>query len=71
MNALRLEQTPVNQQLIIDLPMDFASQRVEIIILPLEEGVNEESIVRMKAFEKTGFVQQVLADEAEDVWNEL
>jgi hypothetical protein len=71
MNALRFEQVPVNHQLVIDLPMDFTSPRVEIIILPLEGGVNEESIARMKAFEQTGFVQQVLADEAEDVWNDL
>jgi hypothetical protein len=71
MNALRLEQAPVNHQLIIDLPINFTSPRVEIIILPLEEDISEESKDRLLAFEKTGFVQQVLADEAEDVWNDL
>lgn len=71
MNALRLEQSPLNHQIVIDLPVNFISPRVEIIILPLEEEISTESKNRLLAFEKTGFVQQVLADKAEDVWNDL
>jgi hypothetical protein len=50
---------------------NFTSLSVKIIIGPLDEGANQESSARMGAFEQTGFVQEVLADETEDVWNDL
>ncbi|MBN1548306.1 MAG: hypothetical protein JW902_16775 [Syntrophaceae bacterium] len=46
---------------------------VEVIVLPIEQektsSTDSESIMRLQ--EKTGFAMNVLADEKEDVWNEL
>lgn len=46
---------------------------VEIIVFPAkkEKKISSESKAMIKLQEKTGFVTQVLANEKEDVWNEL
>lgn len=54
------------------VPEEFGD-KVEIIILPLneEKKMSAESEAIIKIQEKTGFAAHVLADEKEDVWNEL
>lgn len=54
------------------VPEEFG-ELVEIIILPVKEKkkISAESEAMIKLQEKTGFATQVLADEKEDVWNEL
>jgi len=56
----------------IFVPEEFGN-KVEIIVLPLKEEkkISAESEAIMKLQEKTGFAAHVLADEKEDVWNEL
>ncbi len=71
MNALRIEQDVVDHQLVINLPENFYSPRVEIIILPIGGDLPEESKKRMEALGQTGFIQQVVAGAEEDVWNDL
>lgn len=53
------------------VPEEFGD-RVEIIVFPLkEEKISVESKTVIKLQEKVGFAVHVLADEKEDVWNEL
>ena len=56
----------------ISIPEDFGDM-VEVIVLPIAQektlSADSESIMRLQ--EKTGFAMNVLADEKEDVWNEL
>lgn len=56
----------------ISVPEEFGDM-VEVIVLPIEQektsSTDSESIMRLQ--EKTGFAMNVLADEKEDVWNEL
>ena len=56
----------------IFVPEEFGD-KVEIIVLPLKEekklSVETEAILNLQ--EKTGFTVHILADEKEDVWNEL
>ena len=54
------------------IPEDFG-EFVEIIVFPAkkEKKISAESKAMIKLQENTGFVTQVLADEKEDVWNEL
>jgi hypothetical protein len=48
---------------------------VEVIILPADhtcdESLHSQSHEMMRLQEKSGFVQSVLGNEAEDVWNDL
>jgi len=54
------------------VPEEFG-ELVEIIVLPVrkEKKILAESEAMIKLQEKTAFANQVLADEKEDVWNEL
>lgn len=52
------------------IPEDFG-EFVELIVFPAKKKISAESKAMIKLQEKTGFVTQVLADEKEDVWNEL
>jgi len=54
------------------IPEDFG-EFVEIIVFPAkkEKKISADSEAMIKLQEKSGFVNQVLADEKEDVWNEL
>ena len=56
----------------IFVPEEFGN-KVEIIVLPLKEEkkISVESMAVIKLQEKTGFAAHILADEKEDVWNEL
>ena len=61
-----------NKRLEIDVPEEFGNE-VEIIILPhdshYETGVDSLEVMAIQ--EKSGFVESILSDEAEDVWNDL
>jgi hypothetical protein len=54
------------------VPEDFG-EFVEIIVLPAEKEkkISADSEAMIKLQEKTDFANQVLADETEDVWNDL
>ena len=54
------------------VPEEFG-EMVEIIVLPIMKAKKTitESEAMMKLQEKTAFVNKVLADEKEDVWNDL
>ena len=56
----------------IFVPEEFGDM-VEIIVLPLkrEKTLSADSEAIIKLQEKTGVAMNVLADEKEDVWNEL
>lgn len=56
----------------VTVPKDFGDM-VEIIVLPLEKKhtIPTESGQLMNMQERTGFARTVLADKAEDVWNEV
>lgn len=47
MIALRQIVRPQNQQIKIELPPDFNTEEVEIIVLPLEEGQKEKETTRI------------------------
>lgn len=60
---------------LFDIPESYGEE-VEVIILPgnTQEGSEisrNKSVEMMRLQEKGGFVQTVLGDEAEDVWNEI
>jgi len=54
------------------VPEEFGD-RVEVIVLSLKQektlSAGSEAIIKLQ--EKTGFVEHVLTDANEDVWNEL
>ena len=56
----------------VHVPEEFGDQ-VEIIILPLREEnkMSATSETMLKLQEQSGFATHVLADENEDVWNDL
>lgn len=58
-----------HHQLHIDVPAEFGAQ-VEVIVLRIEEDIPTAANTTVLQA-KGGFVHQVLADPAEDVWNEL
>jgi len=57
----------------VTVPEEFGA-KVQIIILPLtktDKDSDSDSEYLMKFQENTGFALQVLADPAEDVWNDI
>ena len=54
------------------VPEEFGD-RVEVIVLSLKEEktLSADSEATIKLQEKSGFATHVLADEKEDVWNDL
>ena len=46
-----------------------AGTRVRVILLEIEEPMPDAALARLQ--ELSGFVQEVLADPAEDVWTDL
>ena len=54
------------------VPESFG-ENVEIVVLPVlrEDNPLKESKQFMKLQEQTGFAQTVLADNQEDVWNDI
>lgn len=70
MNVATLTKTvPANGHLQLELP-EFSNQQIEVAIhLTNHSKRQSESLITLQ--EKSGFVQTVLADKAEDVWNDL
>lgn len=46
-------------------------KKFELIIVALDEPEEDASVQYMKIQEESGFATNVLADAAEDVWNEI
>jgi hypothetical protein len=59
---------------LFNIPENYG-EKVEVIILPVDhtcdESLHSQSHEMMRLQEKSGFVQSVLGNEAEDVWNDL
>jgi hypothetical protein len=59
---------------LFDIPESYG-QLVEVIILPADhshdKSMSFQSAQMMRLQENSGFVQAVLGDEAEDVWNDI
>lgn len=59
---------------LFNIPENYG-EKVEVIIMPAApsdgEPLHSQSAEIMRLQEKSGFVQSVLGDEAEDVWNDL
>jgi len=45
--------------------------RVRVIVLDESDAVPDEAMALARGQEQSGFARQVLADPAEDVWNDL
>ena len=71
MQALRLiEKVSKDGYLHIKVPSDLGEQ-VELIILPHPQVEDYMSMDYMKIQERSGFVKNYLASDAEDVWNDI
>lgn len=71
MQALRLTQEVAKDgYLHIAVPPEM-SRRCEVIILPLEEFQETRTYNIAKMQQQSGFVQEVLGADSEDVWNDL
>ncbi|MEI8355843.1 MAG: hypothetical protein WCG31_07125 [Deltaproteobacteria bacterium] len=46
-------------------------KKFELIILPLDETEQDESVDYMRIQEESGFMKKVVASTKEDVWNDL
>ena len=46
-------------------------KKFELIILPLDETEQDESVDYMKMQEESGFMKNVVASPKEDVWNDV
>ena len=55
----------------VTVPKDYGDM-VELIVLSIEKGIKlSESKEMMELQEQAGFVNAVLVDSAEDVWNDI
>ena len=57
----------------LNIPENYGD-KVEIIILPYKEKKKidfNESLEYMKLQEQSGFIQNILSQKSEDVWNEV
>ena len=57
----------------LNIPENYGD-KVEIIILPYKEKKRidfNESLEYMKLQEQSGFIQNILSQKSEDVWNEV
>ncbi len=48
-----------------------AGARVRVIVLEVEESIPDTALAIARLQEHSGFAREVLADSAEDVWNDL
>ncbi len=48
-----------------------AGARVRVIVLEVEESIPDTALAIARLQERSGFAREVLADSAEDVWNDL
>jgi hypothetical protein len=66
----KIERVMPDGELTLYLP-ELSDEVVEIIVLPRSTNIERENIEAMRLQEKTGFASEVLANPAEDVWNDL
>ena len=66
----KTERVTPDGALTLYLP-EFGGADVEIIILPRNAATPPEMFAAMRLQEQSGFARRVLADPAEDVWNDL
>ena len=53
-----------------DIPKEFGNE-FEMILVPLNDVVIDERKEIMRLQEENGFSQTILAQESEDVWNDI
>lgn len=71
LQTVRVKQTvSLDGLLTLRLP-GLRGVEVEAIVVPVGSKVPSEALASARLQEQTGFAQQVLADPAEDIWNEL
>ena len=66
----KTERVAPDGALTLYLP-EFGGTDVEILVLPCGAVITPETFAAMRLQERSGFARQVLADPAEDVWNDL
>jgi hypothetical protein len=54
----------------VRVPQDMG-KKFEVIVIPIEEEIKDESLHAMRLQEESGFAKNVLASADEDVWNEV
>jgi hypothetical protein len=50
---------------------EFGGMDVEIVVFPRGAAIASETLAAVRLQGQTGFARRVLADPAEDVWNDL
>jgi hypothetical protein len=71
MQALRVVQEIAKDGWLHVRVPEGMGRKFELIILPLDETVADESDNYMKLQEESGFMQSVVASPDEDVWNDI
>ena len=71
LQTVRMKQTVSLDGLLTLQLLELRGVEVDLIIVPRGVPIPAEAMVSARLQEQTGFAQQVLADPAEDVWNEL
>lgn len=66
----RTERVAPDGALTLYLP-EFGGVDVEIIVFPRVAAIAPETVAAMRSQEQSGFARRVLADPAEDVWNDV
>lgn len=66
----KTERVAPDGALTLSVP-EFSGADVEVIILPRTARIPPETLAEMRLQEQSGFSRQVLADPAEDIWNDL
>lgn len=70
MQAIRKVIKVENGVITLRIPENFG-ENVEVVVLPLKKEIDQHSLVLMKVQGGTGFVKDVLAQESEEIWNDV
>lgn len=71
MKALRIIQDVAKDGYLHVRAPQGMGNRFEVIVIPIEGEIKEESVNSMRLQEESGFAKNVLASADEDVWNEI
>ena len=71
MKALRIIQDVAKDGYLHVRAPQGMGNRFEVIVIPIEGEIKEESVNSMRLQEESGFAKNVLASAEEDVWNEI
>ncbi len=71
MQALRIIQDVAKDGYLHVRAPQGMGNRFEVIVMPIEGEIKEESVHSMRLQEESGFVKNILASADEDVWNEI